>query len=483
MCSAVTEDITSLKAKFIICSFDPNGNGVKLNRDTIEQWMNSLVSQPVVGKIAISDTGEADFTSHNLVEKVKVDVQGNPYVAYEFDSSACGVFTSVEIEKIDGKEYITATAKLWKRFPEFCSLVKKRLLHGELMTSWEIAPIKFHYEAIKGKKVKVIDEGRFLGHSLLAQHIPPAYPESMLLEVAQRSDVQDDDLINALSKDLVSLSENENLKHEKEEQVMANEMVENTAVIVVNAETKIETSAMTETDLRQSLRKAIAGKLGKNVREWDFCVLYHFPADKVVWIQMWGADSELDVITFSYEVEGDVVTVSDPVNAKLAVSVAQINETVEQYQTKESELSESLVKANETIQSLSAEISTLNTFKEKFETSERERIEAEQEEKRKELKSYTLRSNLIMESEISENAEIKGFIEQLDKNKINAIIAERFMQKQMCESDDSSVIEAALAPKAVVAENKVNVIKASLDTDDGGVPDHKRFIKQFLENN
>ena len=110
LCSDFTEDITSLNAKFIICSFDVNLNGVKLNRATIDNWLYTLVSQPVVGKIAVQDSGVADFTSHNMNKVTKVDNYGIPYASLEFDTSAVGVFTSAQIEVINGKEYITANA-------------------------------------------------------------------------------------------------------------------------------------------------------------------------------------------------------------------------------------------------------------------------------------------------------------------------------------------------------------------------------------
>ena len=41
----------NLQAKIVICDFSTNLNGVRLNRDTVENWMHSIINQPLVGKI------------------------------------------------------------------------------------------------------------------------------------------------------------------------------------------------------------------------------------------------------------------------------------------------------------------------------------------------------------------------------------------------------------------------------------------------
>ncbi|MEG0898436.1 MAG: hypothetical protein RSF40_01840 [Oscillospiraceae bacterium] len=424
LCSEVTEDITALNAKFIICSFETNRNNVKINRATIDNWLYTLVSQPVVGKLGVSDNGEADFTSHNMHVVTRVDERGKTYNDYEFDSSACGVFTSVQIEKVNGKEYITATAKLWKRFPEFCAIVKKRLMNGTLNTSWEISTLKSHIEFEHGKQIKVIDEGKFLGHSLLASFIPPAYPESQLLEVASQ---EDNELIEALNKDFIEISNKETQEEDGflENTEILNPEVANQSVdsevsqvteTIVNIDTP-DSSALTEFDLRKALREAIADNL--KIEKWDFYIIYHFPADGIIWVQLYNAASELDVIQFTYTVESDVVTVSEPVNAKLTVSVASINSTIAQKD-------DALITANEKIQELSAEVASLKPFKEACETAERERIESETAQKRVDLKTKIEKSKLFSEDEIK-STEISNLIETVDEVAIKNLMADKFM--------------------------------------------------------
>lgn len=432
-------------------------------------------------------------------ETVRTDEDLEPYFSYEFDTSACGVFTSVQIENIGGKEYITANAKIWKRFPEFCAVIKKRLKDGTLSTSWEISVVKSHFEVANGKKIKVIDEGKFLGHALLGQHVPPAYPESRLLEVAQAKSESDTDLILALNKDIASNKDTidedfkiaeENTKVgerelDKEKKVeLTEEVVEDTEELVeeetseedvVEEEATEEVSALTEYDLRVSLRRAIASKLGEDVSEWDFYIVHHFPADGVVWVQMWDPESELDIIMFTYSVgEDDSVVMSEPIAGKLSVSISQINDTVAAFEAKENELTESLVKANEEIQSLKGEVSSLKPYKEKVEEAEKKRIEEELLAKKEQLKEYAMKSNLIAEKEISENKDIKNAIEQLDKAKINNIIAERFMEKQ---SDVSEKLDTSNSGKKVEVSE---VVKANIEDDRDFKAKHRRFIEDYI---
>ena len=164
--SELQEDDVSLNCKFIICDFLKNGNNVMLNRKTIDTWINTLISQPVVASITVNDDGSCDFSGHNVVKVNRVDENGNVYEDVKFDTSAIGVFNAVSIEMINGVEYIVAKAKIWKRFADFCALIKKRISESAIATSWEIAVEKSHIELVDGKKVKVIDKGSFMGNKL-----------------------------------------------------------------------------------------------------------------------------------------------------------------------------------------------------------------------------------------------------------------------------------------------------------------------------
>lgn len=484
--SEYSEDLASLTAKFLICTFEPNENNVMINRKTVTNWLSTLVNQPVVAKIGITDSGLGDFTSHNLRSVVREDENGNAYKDLEFDTEAFGVFTDVGIETIKGKECITATTKLWKRFPNFIAVIKRRLNENiPIATSWEISVKKSHYETINGKQIKVIDDGQFLGHCLLAKVVPPAYKESQLLEVAEKNN--DVELFNALVKDISHEYVNINSDENKEDKVLDNidnQVVDNTNADNVNAgntnnieSTTIEnnvTSALTEYDLRKALRKAIAEKLNKD--QWDFYIIYHFPADGVVWCQLYDAESELDIIMFTYTVENDVVTVSEPVTGKLTVSVSQINDTVAQYETKIMEQTNALLEANNKIQSLNTTVAELMSYKEKFEKAEQERIEREMAEQREKLKAYALKSGFISVEEIESSADIKSYIDTLNEKEINNIIAERFMES-LKENNNVSTSAANENNTETQIGAKLNV------TDDGsdGIIDAKAIVRKFIK--
>lgn len=491
LCSEFSEDMASLTAKYLICNFEPNENGVMLNRKTIINWISTLIDQPVVAKIGLTDNGVGDFTSHNMHLVVREDTDGNAYQDYEFNTEACGVFTSVEIETIDGKDCITATAKLWKRFPNFISVIRRRIEENiPISTSWEIATKKFHYEMINGKKIKILDDGQFLGHCMLSKVTPPAYKDSQLLEVATKENNGENELLDALSKDL-SIEKSSNISMQKEDENLENEVINSeeneekkvedtsTEETITNSEvndnSENDVSALTEYDLRKALRQAIAEKL--NIDKWEFYIVYNFPTDGVVWIQKWDSESELDIIQFTYTAENDVVIMSEPIEAKLSVSVSQINTKVAELDAKIEEQTSSLLEANTVIQNLNKEISALTPFKESFEKAEQDRIEQETSAKREALKGYAIKSGFITEEDIDASEDIKSYIEQVNEKEIRAIIAERFMKSLDDKPVETSAIETSEKKTEVVTpQAKINI------TDDGtdSVVNPNSIMKKFI---
>lgn len=477
ICPQIQEDETSLTVKFIINDFNTNENGKKVNELTAENWIHTLVSNPVVGKITITDGGEADFSQHNLYPTIRTDENGEPYLDSEFDTSAFGVFTSAGIEEINGKKYVVGTAKIWKRFPNFCSLIKKRAREGILATSYEIAVMQSHKELENGKEIEVIDDARFLGHCLLGKVVQPAYRDSQLVQVASQNGV--DDFISALNMDIQNLdiykskSKEEILVAEKNKGTTA-EDTKGTVNVVKSATSdskgdtnaKVTTSALTEYDLRRELYKAIEGKLDC---DW-FYVLYHFPADKVIWVQKDGA-KETEVVVFNYTVTDDIVTISEPEDMKLTVSVAEINSTVEKLNAEIKKKNSAILKTNEIMQNLKNEVASLSVYKEKFEIAEQEKIEKEQQSQRTELAEYALKSGYITKEEIETSEEIKGYIESLNKEKIQSVIADRVIASLDKNINDKS--------KKKIETSEFKVEKANLNNVED--VDYKSIIQNFIK--
>ena len=470
-------------AKFIICDFGRNKNGVALDRNTIENWMSTLKNKPLVGKIKMRYDGEYDFTGHNVREVEKVDENGNKYREVEFDTEAFGTFFDVAIETINDKEYIVASCEIWKRFTQACEIIVSRIQEGSLSTSWEISVEKSTQGIIDGLMTKIIQAGRFIGHCLLGKNVSPAYDSSGLLEIASTN--YDMEFAEALSQDILSqgldikneAKEENNLQSNIETQV-AEENVEETVVETPVAETtesstetevtenkdETEVSQLTEYDLRKKIREACRAKLDK----WCW-ISFHFPVEKEVWLEVDGRESELDFVRMTYTVENDTITVSDPEDVKLTVSIAEVNTKIAELEAEVSTKDEAIIKSGEEIARLKTEISELSPFKEKFEKAEQERIENELKEKKETIISSITKSGLITREEIEASEELKGYVENLDEKSLKAVLADRYIAS-LSENNTE------------VSETKTEVETETASTNLDGLEDEQLDVKSIMKN-
>ena len=470
-------------AKFIICDFGRNKNGVALDRNTIENWMSTLKNKPLVGKIKMRYDGEYDFTGHNVREVEKVDENGNKYREVEFDTEAFGTFFDVAIETINDKEYIVASCEIWKRFTKACEIIVNRIQEGSLSTSWEISVEKSTQGIIDGLMTKIIQAGRFIGHCLLGKNVSPAYDSSGLLEIASTN--YDMEFAEALSQDILSqgldikneAKEENNLQSNIETQV-AEENVEETVVETPVAETtesstetevtenkdETEVSQLTEYDLRKKISEACRAKLDK----WCW-ISFHFPVEKEVWLEVDGRESELDFVRMTYTVENDTITVSDPEDVKLTVSIVEVNTKIAELEAEVSTKDEAIIKSGEEIARLKTEISELSPFKEKFEKAEQERIENELKEKKDNLVSSITKSGLITKDEIEASEELKGYVDNLDEKSLKAILADRYIASL---NDNTTEISET--------QNEVETETASTNLD--GLEDEQLDVKSIMKN-
>ena len=232
-------------AKFIICDFGRNKNGVSLNRDGIEDWLATLKNKPLVGKIKMKYDGTYDFTGHNMKLVNKIDEDGNKYQEVEFDTDAFGTFFDVSIETINDQEVIVASCEIWKRFTKACEIIVSRIKDGTLHTSWEIAIEKSHQGIVDGLMTKIIDVGRFIGHCLLGKQVSPAYDSSGLLEIASTN--YDVEFAEALSQDIISQGLDKNNQEKEENILKKDENITLSADENVEEVTETEESTATET--------------------------------------------------------------------------------------------------------------------------------------------------------------------------------------------------------------------------------------------
>lgn len=509
-------------AKFIICDFGRNKNGVSLNRDGIEDWLATLKNKPLVGKIKMKYDGTYDFTGHNMKLVNKIDEDGNKYQEVEFDTDAFGTFFDVSIETINDQEVIVASCEIWKRFTKACEIIVSRIKDGTLHTSWEIAIEKSHQGIVDGLMTKIIDVGRFIGHCLLGKQVSPAYDSSGLLEIASTN--YDVEFAEALSQDIISqgldnnnqekeenilkkdenitLSSEENVEETNTDEVSTNENtdtenveesngtenseetnkekddedkenIDNKEDIDDDSECKkkkssasTETSSLTAFDLRMKINQACREK----VRDWCW-VSFMFPEEHVVWCEYDEAESELDYLKFTYSVENDDVTVSDPEKVKLSVIPSQINSTISEYEKTIAEKDDLIVKASSEITSLKSENTELSQYKEKFTQMEQEKMAAELAQKKEDLIASVCKSGQITREEIEASEEFSGYVDNLDKKSLMAIVGERL----------SASVDGKTENNVETSETKSDVhVASNLNNEDDDVVDKVSIMRNFL---
>lgn len=484
-CSEITEHPDHYLAKFVICDFSVNGNQVALNRDTIESWMSTLVGNPLVGKLVVAPKGELDFSGHNMKVVTRKDDDGNEYKTAEFDTDAFGSFQSVGIEKIDDTDFIVASCKIWKRYPKACATILRRIESGTLNTSWEIDVLKAHKGIVGGRMAKIIDDGVFTAHCLLGANVEPAYKCSKLLEVAETDFGLE--LANAYIEDTKEISniesnekEAKNLKLNKDKETQTaqvenpteTEQAEQTATESTTEpttpaepetstepagepepESTTETSSLTGRDLYMKLENAVS-KINSDYHMTDM-----FPEDHTIWCKKCGYMNELDYIMFPYTVEGDEVSLGEPQNITLTVSVSQVN-------TKIDELNKTVASLNTELQSAKDEIAELTPYKEQAEKAAAEKAEAELAQKKENLRQYAISSKMITEAELTGEGEFASMIENLDEAGINGVIASRCVEaaknaKPAEKKIETSEVHKPESIKLNLNETKYNTTNAN----------------------
>lgn len=470
----LSEHKTYIELTRRLCYYDyPNLNGVQLNSDTAEERAQTLLMQPVVAKYKKFQNKD-DLGGHEC----SVDSKGN----VTFGTVPIGVNVSVEIKKdtvsINDNAVETpclfATSRIWTRNKNVCSAIKRLFAEGKLHSSWEILSEKVEYT----DNVKILKDYVFEADALLGSTSNPAYgecattlcvantddPELLLSEAIandfniENSETKEDKTLDIKENESIATSETENVNTITNEVTETSETevnTENKETNIENSET-VEVSALTDRDIRCKIEKLCRDKL-------RYCwVAFMFPAENYVLVEYDGRESELEYMKFTYTVNGDDVTIGESEKIRLAVSVANINSEI-------SEKNDVIIKANEEITSLRAEVESLTKYKEMFEKAELEKAEKELAEKQENLKKYAVKSGYITLDEVETSEEIKKLIDAVDENGIKAIIVDRLMAQK---NDTVNTSE--------VAETKTTEI-ASLTCDDAvDTSDYKSVMKKFL---
>lgn len=493
------------RAKFLISGFGVNKNNVQLDREHIEEWLSTLVDKPVVGRVSLSSDGKMDFESHNLriVTKKK---NGKTYKEAEFDTTPFGHFTSASIETAeDGNEYIYADAVLYKRYKNAIGVLERRMADNETVsTSWEIAVEKSSPKVENGEIVKVITKGRFLAHCFLGANIEPAYDESGLLQVAEKTEQE---LNVALSQDCINISESSDITNTDDKEVKvdmgkdnvieANVSTENTEeeeIIGQSTETDIEemqqkkvdnsvckkddddektkksecedddndkddgdnkqkseveksednteTSALTDNDLRHKLDSAFEQPDANGRCTYGYLFML-FPADNIAWFREYGRNTETELVEVKYTVENDAVIITERNPVVLTVSPREINQVIAQKDS-------AIVEMSAQIQTLNDKVAELQPYKDKVDEIEKAEREAQLEKDKKELSDYAISSGYITKEEVETSEEIKGYIDNLDKASIKSLIADRVVASLSQKESEVETSESKTEPNVQI---------------------------------
>ena len=494
----LSEHKTYIELTRRLCYYDyPNLNGVQLNSDTAEEKAQSLLMQPVVAKYK-RIRNKDDLGGHEC----SVDNHGN----VTFGTVPIGVNVAVEIKNdtinINNNTVETpclfATSRIWTRNKNVCSAIKRLFAEGKLHSSWEILTENAEYV----NNVKILKDYVFEADALLGSTSNPAYgecattlcvasaedPEILLSEAIandfniDNSETKEDKTLKIIKNESVTASENENTD------VVTDEVVETSqeTIAIDTAETDSETSEveksnsesvddndsdeksedtqtvevseLTVRDLRVKIEKLCRAKI-------RYCwVAFMFPNEKYVLVECDDRESELEYMKFTYEVNGDEVTIGEPEKVKLVVSVANINDEI-------AEKNNAIIKANEEIVSLKSENENLMKYKEMFEKSEAEKAEQELAKKKECLRKYAIKSGYISSEEIETSDEIKNLIDSVDENGIKAIIVDRLMaQKNESDVVTSETVTSQTTEVASLTCDEVNIETA----------DYKSVMKKFL---
>lgn len=452
-----------------ICYYDePNLNSVLLPSDTAEECAQSLIDMPVYAKCRTNADGEPTFGSH----EVALDADGELF----FDTTPIGVHTAVEIKddtvdvngKLETLPCLFATQKIWKRNKNAVAAIKRLFAEGKLHNSWEIA--SYEYSFADG--VKTITGYEFEGNTFLGyEFADPAYgKDAKVVSLSQTDELM---VAEALSRDLIdqkTSKEDETLKKNKtsaqvEPQVDPQVDPQATEPTVEPAQVApVEPTVEPAQAEPQNIEPAQAEPaepqpeepqgepVVASLTDWDiqrkidegardlidgwYWVAYLFPEEHKALLRVEGGD-ELSYMQVSYVVnDDDTVTVSDPVDVKLSVSVSEINSKV-------AELTDTIASLNQKVNDLTAEVETLTPYREAAQKAEHDAAEAK-------LRAYAENSKQFTEEEL-QSEEMTKIFSELDESVLKMMIADRVVSAQ------AQQIQATVSAPQVQLSNTSNL--------------------------
>ena len=456
------------EAVFLISVLDePDGYGRIIPEEAGEKYYKTIIGYPIVAKLKKNLFGQPiDFGGHELkVEKTKNGKKSH------FDTIAIGsvVDAWVEEREVDGYEgtpkCILIKSKLWtSRFPEYFKVFDKLWEDGNISSSWELTAS----EVLKKGKNKIYKVFEFIGNCVLGSYKIPAVPGAGVIEYAEL-DGYEAELADALEKDIVSTDvASLDIESKKEEEDLEKQNEELNPTVAENTKTDVENKENIDTASTGIASKEVKAEISTEDVNTDTASLTDGDLFSLI-------SKACRKKLFTYSVENDEVSVSEPTDVKLTVSVTEINTVLAEKENKintltaELEIKENaVISAGETIGNLKKDIAELEPYKVQVEKAEQERIEAEIAEEKDGLKKDLLKGGLFSEEEVA-SAEIAELIERRDKSAIKTMIADRYIA-----SFNNDVAEDT-------SNDETNTATASLEVDEVN-ESPSSFMTKFLLN-
>lgn len=499
---ANNSDPDALIVKFLICDFSRNKNGVAINRKRINEWLDTLIHKPVVGKISVNSNGAEDFTSHNMTIETRIADDGNTESFVVFNTDAYGTFVDAAVEKINDIDCIVATAKIWKRYEEACEIIQRRINEGVLHTSWEIVIEEESSCLQQGEVTRIIDKGRFIGHCLLSENVEPAYDSSGVLSVAEKSQLNETTdnkcLVAAFLNAKTKGGENDMRKTSKDLESVAVQTSSADAgtVTAVSSEKEVNkgadtvaVSSLTDFDICEQIYKAMRDQ-GESKSGY---IKYWFPVESYfVWSLYYPiGGSELNCLKINYTIQDDkvvlqseeTVTVSfDPIKPQ-----QDYENSVKECETKDETiiaLNEKVREYSEQLNTLKSEYEGLKAFKEQYDKDISEKAHMAEVEK---IKEYALKSGVITEAELETSEEVKTSIDAVDYQTIKSIISDRVVASviKSKEKDESHIQSASSGSPTICTSGGFHTSLESAETEEesGGISgkEASRIMREYFK--
>ena len=456
---ASTKSDNYFDAEFVIGGFDSNANGDMVNRQTIENWLPTLLFTHLVGNIKPNYNGEYDFTGHEMKRVITISDDGDISEECVLDTKGFGTCIKAEIQQIDGKEFIVATFRIFERYSNASNLIKQRIANGTLYSSWEIGIKSYHMVG----DTRVIDDGEFLAHCVLGADVLPACKDAKLLNVASVNESQNQNLETILLQDMERngelMKKNKMSTAQTEDIVSANDIQDpvepTTEPVVADKDTDDNTELVDNQDTVESIIEPSTANLTDsdvynmlsiklNEKFSDCVIAYYYPIEKTVLIQANSNNQNaLDFTQITYATDNNSVEIVDSKNVTLMVKPTDINVYATEMQTKLDLANKSLETATASIKELQDTVVEYKVYKAQIDEIQEQQALAQKKAKQDVLTDKLKSLCGMSDDEISQNEVLQTAIASLDDTTIHSFIVENMLKnKQVVSTASTDNIQA-----------------------------------------